>query len=39
MQENHRNGQDDNDKETSEPFAITRAVLNRHIFLSAVSGL
>jgi len=36
MQENHRNGQEKNDNaETSEPFTITRATLNRHIISSA----
>jgi len=31
MQENHRNEQHDSDvAETSEPFIITRAALNRH---------
>jgi len=35
MQENHRNGQDDDDiVETSEPFTITRAALNRQIISS-----
>jgi len=40
MQENHRNGQDHSDiVETSEPFAITRATLNRQIISSgAISG-
>jgi len=37
MQENHRNGQDDSEiAETSEPFTITRAAMNRHIISSAV---
>jgi len=32
MQEDHRNGHDDSEiVETSEPFTITRAVLNGHI--------
>jgi len=36
MQENHRNGRDGSDiVETSEPFTITRAALNRHILSSA----
>jgi len=36
MQKNNRNGQDDSDiAETSQPFAITRAALNRHIISSA----
>jgi len=36
MQEDHRNGQDDNDTvETSEPFTITRAALYKHIMSSA----
>jgi len=36
MQVNYRNGQDDsNIAETSEPFPITRAALNRHIISSA----
>jgi len=36
MQGNRRNGQDDCDiAETSEPFTITRAALNRHIISSA----
>jgi len=37
MQENHRNGQDGSDiAETSEPFTITRAAMNRRIISSAV---
>jgi len=36
MQDNHTNGQDDSDiVETSEPFTIRRAALNRHIISSA----
>ena len=36
MQEDHKNGQDDSDIDvTSEPFAIMRAALNRHIISSA----
>jgi len=35
MQEIHRNGQDDSDiAETSEPFTIARAAINRHIISS-----
>jgi len=34
MQENHRNEYDDSDVvETSEPFTITLAALNRHTFV------
>jgi len=36
MQENQRNGQDDSDiVETSEPFTVTPAALNRGIISSA----
>jgi len=35
MQEDHRNEHDDSEiVETSEPFTITRAALNKHYFVS-----